>query len=151
MSWFREQYRHSLAARGIRTSNLFKKDEMKGALDVFKSNAERYDAGHEISRGVAGRIKGRLMQNMSASEEKGMISIEDDRRFMEDQYAPLEDMFINRRINADQFKSEIDAAYKLFYQHHKKRNSPFGWADKEAEPEPSLYADGEKKNSIWGW
>jgi len=133
-------------------SMLFKKDETKGAMDIFKSPAEKYDQGHEISRTFSNQVKQKLMTVMQDLQSKGMMTLDDNRRFMEDQYAPLENKFIERNMDADAFKDEVDRSYKMFYQHHKKQNRAFGWADGNEEPEPTLYDQNEKRGtSIWGF
>jgi hypothetical protein len=153
--WQNESYRHSLAARGISTSRrsfLFKRDETKHITEAFKSTSERYDHGHEISRNVAQKVKSKLHHEMDRLESKGLITIEDNRRFMEDQYGTLEKQFMDRTVNANQFKDDVDRSYRLFYQHHKKSNKAFGWADGTEEPEPTLFTPEERKGSgIFGF
>jgi len=160
--WHNESYRHSLAARGVRTSlktksltrtsMLFKKDEAKQILDVFKSPAERYDQGHEISKSFATRIRDKLMGVMADLEAKGLMTLEDNRRFMEDQYAPLEEKFVNRHMDGNVFKDEVDRSYRLYYQHNKKKNSIMGFGQSESDQEPTIFGPEEKKGtSIWGF
>ena len=148
--WFKESHRHSLASRGIKTSFFFKRDDAKSMLEAFKSPREKYDHGEEVSRTVAGRIKGKLHAEMNKLEDQGLITIDDDRRFMEDQYSILERQFMDRTVNANQFKDDVDRAYRLFYQHHKKQNKAFGWADGSEAPEPTLFT-AEEKTGILGF
>ena len=207
--WFNQGYRHSLAARGIKTSLasnsfrynfkmtrkeeaefikdaeehqrmleeekekkenskelqtqkdeneekedkqsfLFKKDDLHGFADAFKSNSEKYTQGHDYSRDSSSRVMEQLKKEMHKMEDEGYLTLEDNRRFMEDQYAPLEAQFLDRTTNANQFKDEVDRAYRLFFQHNRKKHGILNMGKEEMEP--SLFSEGQSRGtSLFGF
>jgi hypothetical protein len=136
--WFFEKYRHSLAAKGIRTNRysfeVFKKDHSRGILDAFKSPEEKSDIGKERKNSVVMNSRMVLEAKAAALQNKREISFEDTQRFFDHEFNPIADRFRNGRMTEEEFQREVGTAWDYFTKKNMKVLRPFAWGDEKKGP-----------------
>lgn len=143
--WYNEQYRHSLAAKGISTSRrsfaLFKRIEQpvaykdpnlpehKTPFGMFKGPEERSMYAMNRRRSAIDEARMRVEAKFRQLENKKEIRFEDTQRFLDHEYAPIARRFLDGHMTMEQFQYEVDFAFNQFVKHHKSVLKPFSWAN----------------------
>lgn len=106
----------------------FNWDTKKDMLEAFKSPAERTTLGSDYSKQVSARKLASMHSKMMENERTGLMTHEDHKRFIEEDYATLERDFYDGKISGQQFNDDADRHYDHFVATHKKRCNPFDWS-----------------------
>jgi len=121
--WFNEPYRHSLAAKGIRTSYVFK--STGSPFEVFKSPEEKSDLG----KSMVDRVVDKKVVEVEDFMNQHNVSFEDKKRIIDHYIAPIIERFKSGRISEEQFNEEIDSKLRHNLKASQRELKVFDWSD----------------------
>lgn len=117
--WRGQSYRHSLAARGIKTNNVYMKGKLKATAKFLLDdgsnpgkNVERPDFATEDRLDFANNVRAEAKRDMDAAIERGDVTYAQCEEFWKSDFKRDFDDFLDKRVTAEQFKKQVDIKVK---------------------------------------
>lgn len=119
--WKNEGWRHSLAAKGIKTNSPYMKHKVyhKGKLKATAKfllddgsnpgkNVERPDFATEDRLDYANSVRADAKQELEAAQQRGEITYDQAETFWKQDFKQEFDDFLDKRFTAEQFKKQVE-------------------------------------------
>jgi len=116
--WQYDGYRHSLAAKGIKTGR-------KKYYSLFTDHSKEFDK--TIRQGDIAKKQSETLNKLDEAIEKGELISENRSKFMKDEFYHVAKEYEKGLINLEQFNDEVYSKLDYFLKTNTKKLKVFEW------------------------
>lgn len=100
--WRNESWRHSLAAKGVKTKQQYMKGKLAMLMETKKTDEEEMFKVRQLDN-----VREESFRDLNEAVERGKMTADDAARFWKDDFEPEKDLFMNNGQPFEQFRENV--------------------------------------------